>query len=103
MHSQIIRKHPYSLSSLLQITHILRVLVNNNTDVEIGCVSLERIKAFIEADREAAWEIEDKKPGKEWPEKGDICFNDYAMRYKEDADLVIKGISCDIKGGEKVA
>ncbi len=52
---------------------------------------------------QAEWFIEDKKPKPEWPEKGMVQFNDLAVRYREGLDLVLKGISCDIKGGEKVS
>ena len=39
---------------------------------------------------------------KEWPEQGNISFDDYQVRYREGLDLVLKGISCNIRGGEKV-
>ena len=38
----------------------------------------------------------------EWPDQGNISFNDYQVRYREGLDLVLKGISCNIRGGEKV-
>ena len=30
-------------------------------------------------------------------------FDRYSARYREGLDLVLKGISCDIRGGEKVS
>jgi ABC-type multidrug transport system fused ATPase/permease subunit len=52
---------------------------------------------------QAAWEVEDKRPSENWPEKGEVKFVDYGTRYREGLDLVIKGIDCTVKPGEKVS
>ena len=39
---------------------------------------------------------------KEWPEKGKVAFENYKVRYREGLDLVLRGITCEIQGGEKV-
>ena len=44
----------------------------------------------------------DEDPGSEWPHIGNITFDNLEMRYREGLDLVLKGISLDIKGGQKV-
>lgn len=36
-----------------------------------------------------------------WPENGNISFRNVKMRYR-DGPLVLKGVSMDIMGGEKV-
>ena len=51
---------------------------------------------------QAAWEIEEKKPAADWPQEGKMKFENFSVRYREGLDLVLRGISCDIKGGEKV-
>lgn len=51
---------------------------------------------------QAEWVIEDKKPEKNWPQKGCVEFKDYGVRYREGLDLVLKGITCSIKPCEKV-
>ena len=38
----------------------------------------------------------------DWPTSGDITFEDYEVRYREGLDLVLKGISLNIRSGEKV-
>ena len=38
----------------------------------------------------------------EWPAKGDITLEDVVLRYREDLDDVLKGISFNVKHGEKV-
>lgn len=51
--------------------------------------------------QEAVWEVE-PKPGNDWPDKGHVDFVDYKVRYRPGLDLVLKGISFHVNGGEKV-
>lgn len=37
-----------------------------------------------------------------WPRKGEIKFDRYSMRYREDLDDVIRDVSLTIRAGEKV-
>ena len=51
---------------------------------------------------QADWEIPDKKPDPSWPQNGVIEFSNYQTRYRGGLDLVLRGINCSIKKGEKV-
>lgn len=46
--------------------------------------------------------MEDKKPPPEWPMEGKVEFQDYSVRYREGLDLVLRSITLNVKGGEKV-
>ena len=46
--------------------------------------------------------MEDKKPPSNWPPQGNVEFRDYSVRYREGLDLVLKNLSLQVKGGEKV-
>lgn len=37
-----------------------------------------------------------------WPADGQVRFNDYKVRYRDGLDLVLKGITVSIEGGQKV-
>ena len=54
--------------------------------------------AFVQA----AWENENTAPPDSWPDKGRIQLDNYSVRYREGLDLVLKDISADISGGERV-
>ena len=46
--------------------------------------------------------IEGNRPPADWPSQGHILFTDYATKYRDGLDMVLKGITCDIQPGEKV-
>ncbi len=48
------------------------------------------------------WESEKDKLSKSWPDNGQIKFNDFSVRYRDDLDFVLKNINCEIKPSEKV-
>ena len=58
-------------------------------------------KAFPLSPCQAPW-VTDKRPPAGWPSKGEIQFHNYQVRYRPELDLVLKGITCDIKSQEKV-
>ncbi|XP_015122091.1 multidrug resistance-associated protein 1 isoform X1 [Diachasma alloeum] len=91
-----------SVSYALQITQTLNWLVRMTSDVETNIVAVERIKEYSETPQEAPWEITDKTPPKEWPSEGRVEFRDFKVRYREGLDLVLKGISFTVDGGEKI-
>ena len=52
---------------------------------------------------QAEWENPFRRPPQDWPQNGEINFLNYQTRYRPGLDLVIKGITCDFKGGQKVS
>ncbi|XP_060581167.1 multidrug resistance-associated protein 1-like isoform X5 [Ruditapes philippinarum] len=91
-----------SITYALNVTQTLNWMVRMTTELETNIVAVERVKEYSETPTEAAWEVEDKRPSENWPEKGEVKFVDYGTRYREGLDLVIKGIDCTVKPGEKV-
>lgn len=73
------------------------------SDVETNIVAVERIKEYSEdIVSEADWDNGNVKPGTEWPKEGRVEFQDFGMRYRDGLDLVLKGVSCDVSGGETI-
>lgn len=52
--------------------------------------------------QEPPHEIEDKKPDPAWPKSGAVKFENVVMSYRPGLPNVLKGISLDVKGGEKI-
>lgn len=38
----------------------------------------------------------------EWPSKGEVKFENYQLRYRENLDLVLKGITFTVEPGQKI-
>lgn len=91
-----------SVSYALQITQTLNWLVRMTSDVETNIVAVERIKEYGETKQEAAWELQNSTLPRDWPEQGRVEFQDFQVRYREGLELVLKGISFTVEGGEKV-
>ncbi|KAM5324056.1 ATP-binding cassette sub-family C member 2 [Glossophaga mutica] len=91
----------FVLSDALNITQTLNWMVRMTSEVETNIVAVERINEYINLENEASW-VTDKRPPAGWPSKGEIQFNNYQVRYRPELDLVLKGITCDIKSQEKI-
>ncbi|KAM6182924.1 ATP-binding cassette sub-family C member 2 [Erethizon dorsatum] len=91
----------FVLSNALNITQTLNWLVRMTSETETNIVAVERINEYINVEKEAPW-VTDKRPPADWPSKGEIQFSNYQVRYRPELDLVLKGITCDIRSTEKV-
>ncbi|XP_075435703.1 ATP-binding cassette sub-family C member 3 isoform X3 [Ascaphus truei] len=91
-----------SVSYALQVTMSLNWMVRMTSDLETNIVAVERVMEYSETETEAPWTIEEKRPPKEWPSKGEVDFSHYSVRYRTGLNLVLKGLSLKVKGGEKV-
>ncbi|KAM5272344.1 ATP-binding cassette sub-family C member 2 [Ctenodactylus gundi] len=91
----------FVLSNALNITQTLNWLVRMTSETETNIVAVERVNEYIRVENEAPWET-DKKPPADWPSKGEIQFSNYQVRYRPELDLVLKGITCDIRSTEKI-
>ncbi|OVA11350.1 ABC transporter [Macleaya cordata] len=65
-------------------------------------ISVERIKQFMEIPSEPPAIVDDKRPPPSWPSKGRIDLQDLKIKYRPNAPLVIKGITCTFKEGTRV-
>ncbi|XP_052898198.1 multidrug resistance-associated protein 1-like [Anopheles moucheti] len=89
-----------SISYALQISHFLSFLVRMTSEVETNIVAVERLEEYTVLPREAEWQK--GTVDKAWPAQGKVEFKDYQIRYREGLDLVIRGISLNVRGGEKI-
>ncbi|XP_058061275.1 multidrug resistance-associated protein 1-like [Anopheles bellator] len=89
-----------SISYALQISNVLSFLVRMTAEVETNIVAIERLEEYTVLQREADWQK--GTVDKAWPAEGKVEFKDYQIRYRDGLDLVIRGISLNVTGGEKI-
>ena len=78
-------------------------MVRQNAEVENNMNSVERIVHYTtEIEQEAPHEIPNLKPSVSWPAGGQIVFKDVVLKYRPELPSVLKGLSMDVKAGEKV-
>ena len=78
-------------------------IVRQIAEIDNDMNSVERIIHYTtEIEQEAPHEIPNRKPGIGWPAQGRIVFRDVVMRYRPELPPVLKGLSMDVKAGEKI-
>lgn len=65
-------------------------------------VSVERIEQYMHLPMEAFDVNEDNKPPQNWPIQGEVALRNLQIRYRDNAPLVLKGITCAFGGGQKI-
>lgn len=87
------------------MTEGIKMFIFSSTNIMSKMSSVERIYDYIECkDYEKDWERpKDLKLHSQWPEKGSIKVKKLNIRYREDLPLVLKNISFEVEGGQKVA
>eukprot|EP00250_Pteridium_aquilinum_P016152 c22966_g1_i1 orf=444-4313(+) len=91
-----------SLSYGLSLNTAIAASVFYSCTVENKMVSLERIVQYTRLPSEAALTIEGSVPHQDWPQRGDIRIRNLKARYQPTMPLVLKGLSLDIVGGQKI-
>ncbi|XP_035543405.1 ABC transporter C family member 10-like [Juglans regia] len=65
-------------------------------------VSVERLEQYMHIPSEAAEVMEGRRPTHNWPLIGKLEIRDLKVRYRPNAPLVLRGISCIFEGGHKI-
>jgi ATP-binding cassette subfamily C (CFTR/MRP) protein 1 len=92
------------LSYAITLPENIYWLVLSSTFLETNMVSVERCHQLSLTEGElprSRFKDEDLKK-RNWPEKGKIEFDSYQMRYRENTEIVLKGVNGKIKSCEKV-
>jgi ABC-type multidrug transport system fused ATPase/permease subunit len=65
-------------------------------------ISVERIKQYMHLPAEPPAIIPENRPPASWPQEGRIDLQDLKIRYRPNAPLVLKGITCTFAAGNKI-
>ncbi|KAK8608369.1 hypothetical protein V6N13_023795 [Hibiscus sabdariffa] len=91
-----------SLSYALSITGTQVFLSRWYCNLSNYIISVERIKQFMCIPAEPPATVDDKIPPPSWPSLGRIELQELKIRYRPNAPLVLKGITCTFKEGTRV-
>ncbi|KAI7696126.1 Multidrug resistance-associated protein 1 [Sarcoptes scabiei] len=93
------------MSYALNITQTLNWLIRMTSEMETNVVSVERIDEYCQLPTEREWtrskNIDPIIP-MNWPEKGEIKFSEFAVRYRDGMNIVLNNISINVLSGEKI-
>ncbi|CAL5035561.1 unnamed protein product [Urochloa decumbens] len=91
-----------SLSYGLSLNSLVYYTISITCMIENDMVAVERVHQYSALPSEAAWEVADCLPSPNWPSRGDIDVKDLKVRYRQNTPLILKGITLNIKSGEKI-
>ena len=94
-----------ALAYLVRLGGAFQYCVRMMAEFENQLVSVERILSYVRMPSEAPPQRPeaDAKLAKGWPTRGDVEFLNYSTRYAPELPLVLRGLSCKVPGGSKVA
>lgn len=89
------------LSYILSIVQMIQFTVRQLAEVENAMNATERLHYYgTELDEEPPLHL--REVPQEWPQKGEIIFNEVQMRYREGLPLVLQGLTMSVAGGERI-
>ncbi|XP_019082831.1 PREDICTED: ABC transporter C family member 8-like isoform X2 [Camelina sativa] len=91
-----------SLSYALTLTQTQVFLTRWYCTLSNSIISVERIKQYMNIPEEAHAIVEDRRPTSSWPANGTIHLQELKIRYRPNAPLVLKGISCTFRERTRV-
>ncbi|XAR71674.1 Xenobiotic-transporting ATPase [Bertholletia excelsa] len=91
-----------ALSYGLSLNTSLVNSIQNQCTLANYIISVERLNQYTNIPSEAPVVIEEKRPPPNWPTSGKVEIQDLQIRYRPDAPLVLRGISCTFEGGHKI-
>ncbi|CAO3612277.1 unnamed protein product [Cunninghamella blakesleeana] len=91
-----------SLSYSLMFTRYVLWVVRNYALNEMNCVSIERVKEYLNIESEIKDEQIHQQVPPQWPAHGKVKVDNLVIRYSPELPSVLHGISFDVQPGEKI-
>ncbi|PIN19056.1 Multidrug resistance-associated protein/mitoxantrone resistance protein, ABC superfamily [Handroanthus impetiginosus] len=91
-----------ALSYGLSLNMSLVFSINNQCMLANYIISVERLDQYMHIPSEAPEVIKENRPPTYWPTEGKVEIQDLQIKYRPDAPLVLRGITCTFKGGHKI-
>merc|ERR1719430_1514213 len=91
-----------ALASIFQTCTFVPFVMKLKAEFSAMLSSLDRNFEYTSLPQEAPHIIPTKRPAEEWPHLGNIQMNNVSFKYRPDLPLVLRNITIDIEGGQKV-
>ncbi|XP_074592764.1 ABC transporter C family member 10 [Curcuma longa] len=91
-----------ALSYGLSLNNSLVFSIQNQCILANNIISVERLNQYMHITSEAPETVEDNRPPADWPAIGRVEICNLKIRYRQEAPLVLCGISCTFEGGKKI-
>ncbi|XP_022166670.1 probable multidrug resistance-associated protein lethal(2)03659 isoform X2 [Myzus persicae] len=92
-----------AITQAIGLTGMFQWVVRLSAELENQMTSVERVIEYTNVPQESALEsAPNKKPPKEWPNKGKIIFNKLHLRYDSETPFVLRNITVTIEATEKI-
>ncbi|WFD44005.1 hypothetical protein MPSI1_002670 [Malassezia psittaci] len=92
-----------ALSLIITIAQTLGFLTRQLTELENEMNSAERLIYYADTlKQEAPQRIPDTKPPPNWPSEGSVELENVWLKYRSNLPYVLKGLSLQVHGGEKI-
>ncbi|KXJ93430.1 ABC transporter type 1, transmembrane domain-containing protein [Microdochium bolleyi] len=88
----------YAIGFAENVLWLIRLYAMNEQNMN----SVERVKEYLDVEKEAEPIIEDNRPPQNWPAHGGVEFIGYSTRYRKELDPVLKDVTLKINPREKV-
>ncbi|KAG8899627.1 hypothetical protein FRB99_006523 [Tulasnella sp. 403] len=89
----------------VSLTQLFGMVTRQSAEVENNMNAVERTVHYTRddlIDQEPPHEIPETKPPTDWPSSGSLQLRDVVMNYRPGLPPVLKGITLDIQGGERI-
>ncbi|CAL5344078.1 unnamed protein product [Camellia sinensis] len=91
-----------ALSYGLSLNMSLVFSIQNHCTLANLIIFVERLNQYMHIPSEAPEVIEANRPPANWPIVGKVEIQDLKIRYRPDAPIILRGITCTFEGGHKI-
>ncbi|KAL3630667.1 Multidrug resistance-associated protein 7 [Castilleja foliolosa] len=91
-----------ALSYGLSLNMSLVFSINNQCMLANYIISVERLDQYMHIMSEAPVVIKENRPPASWPTEGKVEIQELQIKYRQDAPLVLRGITCTFEGGHRI-
>ncbi|XP_067134887.1 ATP-binding cassette subfamily C member 4-like [Centruroides vittatus] len=89
----------YGIIIILYFQHLIVFA----SEMEFQMNSVKRILKYSKLKSEASYEsLPEKRPPSDWPQRGEIHFDNVSLQYSRDKNIVLKNLTFRINSGEKI-